>query len=303
MALNTKINNMKKIAITGLSGTIGRVLGKEIGMDYYIIDLYNKKKCTGTKVYGHKKLDLLAGGKIGKILESIAPDIIIHMAAATHIDNCEKDKPKGKKGKVWQINVEGSRRIAEYCAQTKTHLIFLSTECVFDGKEKGYTEEHKKNPINWYGVTKSEAENAILSTDAPIAIIRSVVAYHKDDEAETIYGKLLNQLKSGEKISAVVNQKFTPTNTHDIVRAIKQVVKKGLTGTYHVVPEKPITPYDFALIVAKKNKYPSSMIKKTTLVDLYGSKRASLRLKNAILFGKKSAKILNFTPLAPNKSL
>jgi len=295
---------MKKVAITGLSGVIGRILSEEITSKMQVIDLYHKKKYSGSaRIKSHIKLDLLKKDKILPTLERVKPNIVVHMAAITHIDVCEKDKKYGKKGNVWKINVEGSYEIAKFCAKHNVPLVFLSTECVFDGKQKYFSENAKKNPINWYGFTKSEAENLIMSSGAPVTIIRSVVAYHKDDENKTIYGKILKELKSNKTIFAVDDQLFTPTYTHDIVYAIEQVIERELLGIYHVAPRKSLSPYKFALMVADKNNYPKILVKKTTLQSYYDSDKAALRLRNSSLSGNKSNRILSFTPSHPKDIL
>lgn len=294
---------MKKIAVTGLNGVIGKIFIKELPKDFEIIDFYNKNVSKSPKIKKHVHMDLLNKTNISKKLEKIKPDVILHMAAITHIDKCEKDKKRGMKGKVWRVNVEASEEIAKFCAKHKIPLIFLSTECVFDGKQKYFSEDSKKNPINWYGVTKSEAENLISSSGAPVAIIRSVVAYHKDDDSKTIHGKILSELKSKNHISAVNDQLFTPTHTYDIVKAINRVIGNKLLGIYHVAPKKSLSPYDFALLVAGKNKYSRNLVKKTTLQSYYDPKRAALRLRNACLSGQKSNKVLKFTPVNPEKIL
>jgi dTDP-4-dehydrorhamnose reductase len=223
------------------------------------------------------------------------------MAAITHIDNCEKDKENGEQGKVWKVNVDASFEIAKYCEEKNKRMIYLSTECVFDGSQKYYSERAKKNPKNWYGFTKSKAEDKIISTKAKVAIIRSVVAYHISDRGKTIYGKFVAKLRSGNTVYAVTDQKFTPTFTNDIVDVIIRVIENRLSGIFHVAPRKSITPYEFALLVAKRNKFPTSRVKKTTLRKLYGPERAKLRLRNASLSSVNSNKILKFTAVAPSE--
>lgn len=296
------IKKNKKIAITGLSGVIGKVLSKNLNEYSEIIDLFNHKRSYGSKKF-HVKLDLLKKDRIYKVLQKVNPDVIVHMAAKTHIDACEEDKKRGKKGNTWKLNVDATTEIARYCRDYKKFIIFLSTECVFDGKRKFFGEKAKKNPINWYGFTKSEAEDIIMSSGIRFAIVRSVVAYHENDFGKTIYGQILSKLKSKKPVSAVYDQQFTPTHTDDIVFAIKKIIDNNLTGIYHVAPKKSLSPYDFAKIVAKKNNYSYSTILKKDLVSFYDLKRASLRLKNASLSAKVSNKKLGFTPKNPENIL
>lgn len=296
------IKKNKRIAITGLSGVIGKVLSKNLSEYPEIIDLFNKNRSNDSEKI-HIKLDLLKKDKIYRILQKVNPDVIVHMAAKTHIDACEKDKKRGKKSNTWKLNVEATTEIARYCNDYKKTIIFLSTECVFDGKSKFFGENAKKNPINWYGFTKSKAEDNIIASGASFAIIRSVVAYHENDYGKTIYGQILSKLKSKKPVYAVYDQKFTPTHTDDIVFAIKKIIENNLTGVYHVAPKKSISPYDFAKFVAKKNNYSSSIVIKKTLASFYDSKRAILRLKNASLSAVASSKKLGFTPKNPKNIL
>lgn len=292
-----KRKSKKKIAVTGLSGVIGSILIDDLSDSAEIIDLYHRSKnLEKEKISRHLKLDLLKKNDIEKILYQAEPDVIIHMASITHIDICEADKKHGRKGIVWKTNVEGTREISKFSEKNKVPLIFISTECVFDGKQELYTEKSKKNPINWYGETKSAAEDEILSHVKKATIIRSVVAFHENDNEKTILGKFLKQLQSTKEVKIVADQIFTPTYTYDITKAIHKAVKKNTKGILHVAPKKRLTPYDFGLLVAKRYNLSDRKITKTTLEKLYGKSRASLRLKNASLSGEKTNKILKMVP-------
>lgn len=295
---------MIKVAVTGLNGVIGKILAEELSKNTQIIDLFHTSKYSGrAKIQKHIRLDLLKKDKISKVLQKTNPDVIVHLAAITHIDRCEKDKKNGKKGKVWEVNVEATREITKYASKHSIQLIFLSTECVFDGKRKYFSENSKKNPINWYGKTKSKAEDIVLSSSAPAAIIRSVVAYHKNDSEETIYGKILKELKSKRNIEVVSDQRFTPTYTYDIIKAIKIVMEKKMKGIFHVAPAKIMSPYELAVLIAETNKFSANSVKKTSISSYYDRKRASLRLRNSSLLGRKTNSMLKFTPRNPEDVL
>jgi len=292
----------RKIAVTGLSGVIGQVIVRSLPKSFQIIDLFHHTPFSAKKrSITHAYLDLQNNEQTKATLAKVAPDAIVHLAAITHIDACERDKHFGKSGIVWKINVEGTAAIAEYCAKHNVHLSYLSTECVFDGTKKLHDENSPKNPINWYGKTKSEAEDRILLSECRAAIIRAVVAYHLKDNGKTIYGKLFNQLRYHDEVSAVSDQYFTPTHTYDIGKAVNRIVERGLTGIYHVAPSVRVTPYDFAKLIAKKHGFHKKKIRKTTIRSLYGKDAASLRLKNACLSGARSNKKLGISPKSPHK--
>jgi dTDP-4-dehydrorhamnose reductase len=295
---------MKKIAVTGLSGAIGQVLAREWANQDQFFDLYHDRKYEGNELkVKHIKFDLLNLDRARKVLNKVNPDVVIHMAAITHIDRCESDRKNDRNGKVWKTNVEGTDMIAKYCAEKNVHMIFLSTECVFDGKKKFFSESSRVHPVNWYGVTKSEAEKAILFSKARGAIIRAVVAYHKNDSGKTIYGKILKDLKTKDRVEIVSDQSFTPTHTDDIIRAIKIIMEQELKGIYHVAPVKSLSPYKLAYLIAKTNNIPVNILKKVKLSSYYDPERARLRLSNASLRGEKTNRILKFVPKSPEEVL
>ena len=56
------------------------------------------------------------------------------------------------------------RNIVEACQKTNKKIVYISTDFVFDGTKKFYTEEDKPNPINWYAKTKYEGEKLIQNS-------------------------------------------------------------------------------------------------------------------------------------------
>lgn len=287
---NAYRKTMKTLAITGLSGVIGAALLRHVKtLDYQVYDLYHNRPYAGNyPVKKHIPFDLLQKNGVTRVLESEMPDKIIHMAAVTHIEACESDKQNGKNGVVWKTNVEGTRAVAEFAQKNNTPVIFLSTECVFDGKNEFYDESSIKNPINWYGRTKSEAEDILLSTCSRATIIRAAIAYHKHDGKKTLFGKMQHNLRNNLKIHAVSDQFITPTYTYDLTRIIHEFIKNGATGIHHVSCNQSVTPFEFAHMIANSYGYTPSLIQKVTLDEFYGRQQAALRPRHACLWTNDS---------------
>lgn len=296
---------MKKvIAITGLNGVLGKKLLESLPSsfkkEYEFIDLYHSKRISISDPnisISHQKIDLNEKLTIIKILAKINPSVIIHLAAVTHIDKCEKDKKNGKNGLVWQINVTATKKIVEFCKKNNVHLIYLSTECVFDGKsKKSYLEKSKTNPINWYGNTKAHAEQIIMESNIAWTIIRSVIAYDLDESVPSIFSSINNSFKKNTHFSVVSDQKFTPTFIPDIYKSIWRVIKNNQLGIFHITPPNSITPYQFAIAIGKHFGYDLSLVRKQRMIEYMGVDSAKLRLKNASLDSKASAQSLKFKP-------
>lgn len=68
---------------------------------------------------------------------------------------------QNKKELAWKINVEGTRNVAEACSEARAKMVYISTDYIFDGEGRLYTEADTPNPINHYGITKLEGENQV----------------------------------------------------------------------------------------------------------------------------------------------
>lgn len=281
---------MKSLAITGLSGVIGTALLSDPSLipGYHMYDLYHQHRYRGNPVIKkHVALNLLQTNQIARVLESVKPDRILHMAAITHIDACEIDKKNGKNGIVWKTNVDGTREIAAFCKKHHVPITYISTECVFDGKQEFYDEDSQKNPLNWYGRTKSEAEDIILSSNSRATVIRAVMVYHKQDNGKTLFGKIHSGLKNSLAIQAVSDQFITPTYTYDVTQTIRHVLSHEAVGVYHVSSNQATTPFEFAELIATTHGYSPSYVQNVSLETFYGRQRAALRLRHACLRSKK----------------
>lgn len=287
---------MHKMAVTGLSGFIGQRLTKLADANS-LIDLYHRRPIKHPNVSQSIKLNLLSDD-VASQLSQIDPDVIIHMAAATHIDVCQQDAINGRSGLVWKLNVEATAKIVDYCQQNQKRLIFLSTECVFDGHQKSYDEDDQPNPKNWYGQTKAEAEEIVKNSQIEWAIVRGVVAYHPVATYHDIVHQLKTKLDSEDNVQVVADQNFTPTFVDDLVKAIQVISNKNLTGIFHVVSPQVISPYDLAVLVANKYQINTQKIKSVRMNEFFGID-AQLRLKNAVLDGAKSRTRLGFVPKTP----
>lgn len=84
-------------------------------------------------------------------------DILIHCAALTGLDNCEKERHKAR-----QINVQATRILAKSCCDIGCSMIYISTDYVFDGKKGNYKETDHAEPCGYYALTKWEAEAFVL---------------------------------------------------------------------------------------------------------------------------------------------
>ncbi len=103
--------------------------------------------------------DIRSRSETMEAMRQIQPDIVIHLAAKTDVDICEKQQKEAETVNLW-----GTANIADLCSKFQCNIVMLSTFQVFSGKKwfGGYTEKDKPDPVNYYGLTKMTAEAASM---------------------------------------------------------------------------------------------------------------------------------------------
>lgn len=248
-----------KILGIGLSGLVGSTLQHLLINDFTFENISLSDGVDITKPLAVRN----------RIVSSDA-SLILHLAGKTDVDRCQKDKPLGKHGDAWKINVIGTENIVAACREGRKKIVFISTDFVFDGKKDGaYREEDRCNPINWYGVTKHEAEK-IVSSLASSVIIRIAYPYGATHPTKKDFvAHLVDHLARNEAIAGVTDHVMTPTYVPDIASALKQLITQGKTGTYHVVGSEFITPYRAIERIGRIFGYSVGHLRPTTRKEFF----------------------------------
>jgi dTDP-4-dehydrorhamnose reductase len=221
-----------KVLVIGSKGMLGEDMIDELrlnkifskGMDIDEIDIVNKKD-------------------MQKIIKE-KPDVIINCAAYTDVDGAEKERKKAK-----GVNYEGPGNLARAAKEIGAIIVHISTDYVFNGEKESYDEDEKKDPINFYGLTKSMGEDAIKESTEQYYIIRTSWLFGRKGKnfVETIK-RLCNEK---EEIKVVDDQKGKPTYTRDLANAIIDLLNsKSEYGIYHLTNSGACTWHEFATEIA-----------------------------------------------------
>ncbi len=240
---------MKRILVTGASGQLGRAFIQKSREKYNVLG-------TGRKYSDHcnfKKGDITDRKFIKQIIDDNAPDVIVHFAAMTGVDECEQNPYAAE-----SINTESVKWIID---EFSGYFIFISTDYVFDGKDGPYLENAKTNPINVYGRTKLEAESIIRSHCQKWLILRTNVLFdYTDWTTASFVNWVVNSLQNRKSISVVLDQYNNPIWTDDLAQIINSLMEIEATGLYNSGSIEYISRYDFALMIAKKFELDQSLI-------------------------------------------
>jgi len=244
-----------RILITGAAGMLGtdarRILG-ELGHEVIPTD-------SGPAAIGDiLAMDITDYAAVRSMIAAHKPDLVLHGAAYTNVDGCERDPDL-----AFRVNALGTGVVAAAAEEVGAALAAISTDFVFDG-EKGapYTEFDTPNPISHYGASKLAGERLAMQNCRRTYVVRTSWLYG-------VYGKpfpyaMLNFAKTKPELPVVADQYGTPTFTCDLVRAIHTIVQQPIYGVYHVSNAGQTSWHGFAEAIVRKCGYADLPVKPIT---------------------------------------
>jgi dTDP-4-dehydrorhamnose reductase len=241
-----------KVLVTGANGLLGQHLIKQLLNENFKVLATAKGPgrlpFTNDDSYRYFDVDITDAFRLNLLMKSEMPEVVVHAAAMTQVDQCELNQEECSK-----VNVEGTANVVIEAEQYSRFLIYISTDFVFDGEKGNYNEEDDLNPINWYGFTKMEAESIVETSEMPWSIVRTCLVYGNvlQGTRTNIISWVRESLEAGKDIKVVSDQVRTPTYVADLARGIVLIIKKNATGVFHIAGKDIMTPYDIAVKTAE----------------------------------------------------
>ncbi len=289
-----------KILITGANGFLGYYLVEQLLAKNFSVTATGKGECrlpfTHNMNFQWLSMDFTDPFSIHDVFENIRPDVVIHAGAMSKPDECETNQML-----AYLVNVEGTVQLLINSADIKSFFVFISTDFVFDGKKGMYNENDIPNPVNYYGRTKLEAEEAVKEYEFDWAIARTVLVYGKNHSGNSnILMIVKEKLEKGEEYNVVDDQVRTPTYVEDLARGIIAIIEKKATGVFHLSGKDILTPYQMAIKTAQHLKLDSSVINKVTASTF--SQPAKRPVKTGFVIDKAREE-LGYEPLSFDEGL
>lgn len=227
-------------------------------------------------------LDITDASAVEEALSRAAPDVVVHCAAWTAVDMAEDEKNIGK---VWDINVNGTRNIASACKSLGCKLIYISTDYVFSGAGSQPWQPDCKDysPINVYGRSKLEGELAVAGTMEKYYIVR--IAWAFGINGSNFIKTIVNLGHQRDTVRVVCDQIGTPTYTFDLARLLVDMGEREQYGYYHATNEGGyISWYEFAREILHQAGCKARAVAVTT--EEYGRNRAPRPFNSRLDKGK-----------------
>lgn len=249
-----------KILVTGSNGLLGQKLTELIQQQegFELIATARGKSAIPITKGSFYSLDICDPASVDAVFAEAKPDVVIHGAAMTMVDQCETDRDA-----CWKSNVTAVEYIVKACEKVKAHLVHVSTDFIFDGSHGPLDENEKPAPVNFYGESKLAGEKVVIESSLDWCIARTVLVFGitSDMSRSNIVLWVKDSLEKGKTIQVVNDQFRTPTLAEDLAMGCFLAAKHKAKGVFNISGKDFMTPYDIAIKTAEFFNLDKSLIK------------------------------------------
>lgn len=252
-----------RILVTGSRGQLGTELMERLeaapqhevlGVDLPEVDLTDRDQSLG-------------------LVTGFRPDAVIHGAAFTAVDACETEVET-----AYRVNCGATRFLADGARRVGAHVVYVSTDYVFDGTKPGpYVEWDQPSPRSVYGRTKLGGEREI---DHGWTVARTswVCGYHGNNMVKT----LLRLADGRGPVAFVDDQRGHPTFAGDLAEMLIRLAVERVPGTFHTTNQGAVSWYEFAREVFAAAGHDPGRVSPISTADL-DPPRPAPRPANSVL--------------------
>ncbi|MEM0171605.1 dTDP-4-dehydrorhamnose reductase [Thermofilum sp.] len=283
-----------KILVTGASGLVGhKVVEVALKKGHEVYSFYREH---AVKMGVPIMIDITDGEKLLKTVSQIKPHAIIHTAAYTDVDGCEANRDL-----AWRVNADATKKIAIASTENGSHMVYVSTDYVFDGEKGLYLEEDQPNPVNYYGFTKLKGEEFVKEHAVEWCIARTSVIYGWSLTGKLNFATwLINNLRQGKEIRALIDQYVSPTLNTNLAQMLLEIAERNITGVLHTAGATRVSRYEYATKLAEALNLRKELIKPATMSDIPWKAK---RPRDSSLNVSKALNMLNAKPLSLDQAL
>ena len=257
-----------KILITGSNGLLGQKILHKLRIDdrvELIATSRGKNRVSVESGYTYFSLDITSEKLVSKIILEQRPRVVINTAAMTNVDLCEHET------KACNIlNVDAVKYLADACQKIDAHLIHISTDFIFDGKNGPYREEDEPNPLSYYGLSKLKSEQLLYKHNVRWTILRTIIVFGVGENLSkgniVLWAK--GALEKGDPLNIIDDQFRAPTLAEDLADACILAANKKAFGIFNASGKDIMSIYEIVETTARHYGYSTENLNKISTVTL-----------------------------------
>ena len=282
-----------KILVTGSAGLVGRQVVNDLeNLGDTVYSAYHNSKPEGGIP---TQMDLSCADKIKEIVSKLNPEAIIHLAAITDVDLCEKEKELALK-----INAHATETLSKLAAKHHAFFVYVSTDYVFDGVEGMRKESDKTNPLGFYGKSKLEGELAVMNLASSWCIARTSTPFGLHPTKKSFPVWITENLLDHKQINVIVDQFTSPTYASNLSKMLIEIAKRQIVGVIHLAGATRISRYEMAELLAEKLYLDKKFLKPVSINEMNWIAK---RPKDSSLDVSKAVSILKEKPFVIEQAI
>ena len=224
-----------------------------LGIHHHLVSLKDVSTCY---------LNLDCSDELKKKVLQISPDLIVHAAGLTNVDECEINP-----GLAYQGNVEIAKNVARVASKLNITLIHISTDHLFSGGDSFYEEVAEAKPLNEYAKTKYLAEKAVQELCSGALILRTNFYGWGSSFKQSFSDWIISQLRAKKQINVFSDVYYTPILISNLVKITHQLLDRSASGIYNVIGSERLSKYDFAVSLAQVFNLPQDLLIPSSITE------------------------------------
>jgi dTDP-4-dehydrorhamnose reductase len=218
------------------------------------LGLHKRKiSLTGTQIV---QLNLESLDKLSRQFEVLQPQIVVHTAGLTSVEECQSDPFLAQ-----HLNVHLAINIAKVCAIFKVPLVHISTDHLYSGYSAFTDESLLTSPVNFYGRTKAEAELRVLDENPDALVIRTNFFGWGTKYRQSFSDFIIHRLRGNRELELFDDVFYTPILIEALAQATHDLIAMKAKGIFNIVGGQRISKLAFGVILAKVFELDHTLIK------------------------------------------
>jgi dTDP-4-dehydrorhamnose reductase len=261
-----------KLLVTGASGLLGGAIVLASRDRHEVVAVSGSHLLRAGEGVVPEAADLSTIGVAGELIARHRPDAVIHTAAATDVDGCERDPARAT-----VLNETMAGLVAGAARDAGARLIHISTEAVFDGTAGPYGEDDAPNPLNAYGASKLAGERAVAGALPDATIVRTTIYGWNAQPKRSLAEWFVARLEQGEPAPGFEDAWMTPILVDDLADLLLRMLGRDVHGVLHVTGRECVSKAEFGRRLARAFGYDPALVTPARVVDAGLSAPRALR--------------------------
>jgi dTDP-4-dehydrorhamnose reductase len=285
-----------RILVTGANGLVGSRVASRLSLQGHEVFATGRgaRRCEGG--FAYQGCELTQPEALDALFAQARPELVLHCAAMTEVDVCEA-QPEAAQA----INVSATSQLASLARKASAHLVYVSTDYVFDGTAGPYDEDALPNPHGVYARTKHMGEQAVRASGGSWAIARTASVYGWPPAGRMNFGAwMVAALRAGQPVPVFEDQRVSPTLALNLAELLAELGTRRLPGVWHLAGDEVVSRVELGERVCQVFGFGRSLLQPVKMADV---PLPVPRPARAGLLVEKAKRALTVQPLAVDASL